>query len=47
MVHVQQSYRKNYLQTSIRKLQSSSASNFFCKIHLAVVKVKSLQQLGG
>ena len=29
MVHVQQSYRKNHLQTSIRNLQSSSSSNFF------------------
>ena len=47
MVHVQQFYGNNHLQTSIRILRSSPSSNFWHekagKTHLAVVKVKLLK----
>ena len=45
MVHVQQSYRKNHLQTSIRKLQSLLSSNFLWheKLKFVELTVKYIQ----
>ena len=39
MVHVQQSYKKSHLQTSIRKLQSLSSLNYFWHEKLKFVEL--------